>query len=119
MQQQPWSEQLANRFGKSLRNRREELGLKVQEVSDRTNLLGHPISRTTITDYELGRRKDRIMLGDAVTLSHALSMDLLPILIDAGAPDGGTLHIEDEANALIEKGIDTAIERITNVMKGA
>lgn len=82
-----WSEQLIARFGKSLRARRDHLGLKAQDVSDRTEALGHPVSRTAITDYELGRRKDRLMIGDALVLAEALNMPLAGLLYPE-MPDG-------------------------------
>lgn len=82
-----WSEHLVSNFAKAARNRREELGLKVQDVADRTAELGHPISRSAITDYELSRRKDRLMLGDALVLAEALQTTL-HMLLYPNQPDG-------------------------------
>lgn len=82
-----WSEQLVSRFAASLRSHRVRLGLSAQDVADRTEQLGHPVSRTAIADFELGRRKDRLMLGDAVALADALRMPLAMLLYPE-MPDG-------------------------------
>lgn len=82
-----WSEQLVSRFAARLRERRTDLRLSAQDLADRTEKLGHPVSRTAIADFELGRRKDRLMLGDALALAEALRMPFAALLYPH-MPDG-------------------------------
>lgn len=82
-----WSEQLVSRFAAQLRERRTKLDLSAQQLADRTEEMGHPVSRTAIADFELGRRKDRLMLGDALVLAEALRMPLAAMLYPQ-LPDG-------------------------------
>ncbi|HKM24230.1 MAG TPA: helix-turn-helix domain-containing protein [Corynebacterium sp.] len=113
-----WSEQLVSRFSASLRARREQLGLRVQDLADRTTEMGHPVSRSAITDYELGRRKDRLMLGDALALAEVLDLPLIDILADAGTPDERTENrISRDRDAIHERGREAAISKIVGLMR--
>lgn len=82
-----WSEELVTRIAKKVRERRSELHLSAQEVADRSKALGHPISRSAISDLENSRRKDRLLIGDAVILAEALSIPLSTLMFPQ-LPDG-------------------------------
>lgn len=82
-----WSEQLVTRMAATLRARRTQLGLSVQQVADRTADLGHPLNRSTLSDLENGRRKDRLMIGDALALAEVLRIPLGQLLYPS-QPDG-------------------------------
>lgn len=82
-----WSESLVTRIAGAIRTRRQQLGLSVQEVADRTAELGHPLNRSTLSDLENGRRKDRLLIGDALALAHVLRMPVGALLYP-NLPDG-------------------------------
>lgn len=67
-----WGEQTVQRVANEVRRRRTELKLSAQALADRTATLGHPVSRTTIADLELGRRGERLLLPDLIVLAAAL-----------------------------------------------
>ena len=46
--------------------------MSAQALSDRVTELGHPVSRTTISDLELGRRGERLLVPDLIALAAAL-----------------------------------------------
>lgn len=82
-----WSETLVSSFAASIRKRRQELDLRAQDVADRTAALGHPLNRYVISDLENGRRKDRLMIGDALVIAEALRVPL-GYLLFPNQPDG-------------------------------
>lgn len=82
-----WSEELAARFGATIKERRKILGITAVELSARTKALGHTVSRSAIADFELGRRKDRVMIGDALVLAECLRIPLGYMLFPQ-QPDG-------------------------------
>lgn len=113
-----WSEQLVTRMAATLRARRTQLGLSVQQVADRTADLGHPLNRSTLSDLENGRRKDRLMIGDALALAEVLDLPLIGILADAGTPDGHTYNrISRDRDAIHERGRGAAISKIVGLMR--
>lgn len=67
-----WGEDTVQRAATEIRRRRTQLGLSAQTLSDRTAELGHPVSRTTISDLELGRRGERLLVPDLIVLAAAL-----------------------------------------------
>lgn len=92
-----WGSDIANVIATAVKAKRKELGMSAQQLADRTEELGNPVSRTAIADYELGRRKDRLMLGDALILLHILGLDLTTILAGSTLPDGNPLRAGEEA----------------------
>lgn len=75
-----WSEELAERFGKTVQHYRKKFGLTQQELADETVKIGHGVTRSALADYELGRRKDRLPIGDALAISYALGVPLGTLL---------------------------------------
>lgn len=67
-----WGEDTVQRAAAEIRRRRTQLGLSAQALSDRTAELGHTVSRTTISDLELGRRGERLLVPDIIVLAAAL-----------------------------------------------
>lgn len=67
-----WGEDTVQRAAAEVRRRRTQLGLSAQALSDRTAELGHTVSRTTISDLELGRRGERLLVPDLIVLAAAL-----------------------------------------------
>lgn len=67
-----WAAETVNRTAAEIRRRRQELGLSAQALSERTTALGHTVSRATISDLELGRRGERLLVPDLIVLAAAL-----------------------------------------------
>lgn len=67
-----WAIDTVNRTAAEIRRRRQELGLSAQALSERTKALGHTVSRATISDLELGRRGERLLVPDLIVLAAAL-----------------------------------------------
>lgn len=67
-----WATETVERATAEIRRRRQALGLSAQALSDRTTELGHTVSRATISDLELGRRGERLLVPDLVVLAAAL-----------------------------------------------
>lgn len=81
-----WADTLVEVFAESVRKRRDELGLSAQKLSDRTAAIGHPVSRAVISDLET-KRRNRLLLPDALALAEALNTSLATLLYPA-MPDG-------------------------------
>lgn len=75
-----WSENLVSNIAATIRKRRQELGLSVQDVADRTADLGHPLNRSTLSDLENDRRKDRLFIGDLLALAESLRVHPVELL---------------------------------------
>lgn len=77
-----WADTLVEVFAESVRKRRDELGLSAQKLSDRTAAIGHPVSRAVISDLET-KRRNRLLLPDALALAEALNTSLATLLYPA------------------------------------
>lgn len=62
-----------------MRQRRGHLNLSAQQVADRTEQLGAPISRTVIADLENGRRR-YVSTSELVAIAQALTMTPIHLL---------------------------------------
>lgn len=79
-----WASETTARIGEQIRLHRQ--GRPAMWLADRTAELGHPISRTAISEYETGKRK-AISVTDLVTIAAAL--EIPPVtLIYPHLPDG-------------------------------
>lgn len=87
-----WSNRLVQTIGEQIKVRRAELGLTAQELADRTEQLGHPISRSTISQFEAGTRKGRIVIGDLLILAEALATSIGHLMYP-GQPDGNVERV--------------------------
>lgn len=77
-----WSNDLVKKFSKAMRARRKALSWSVQDLSDKTDELGHPISRSTLSGLENNRNKDRLNLPDVIVVCEALDLPLRAFLFD-------------------------------------
>ena len=71
MTQQGWSEQLTARIAAEIKRLRGERS--AQWLSDRTAEFGHRVSRSTISDMEVGRRT-RLELSEMIVMARALNV---------------------------------------------
>ncbi len=74
-----WPDEVTTRIASEIKRLRSEvLDISGQALSDRTDKLGHRVSRSTISEIESGRRKS-ITVADLVILAAAL--DTVPIAL--------------------------------------
>lgn len=71
-----WAEGVSKLIAENLKALRKRADLSAAEVSKRTADMGHPISRSVISDFESGRKKN-ISVPDFLVLAYAL--DALPL----------------------------------------
>ncbi|WP_449279110.1 helix-turn-helix domain-containing protein [Leucobacter sp. GX24907] len=95
-------------FGKQIAKYRRKRGMSAQDLSD---VLGGTPSRSSIANWETGRRKD-ITVTELVSVAGALSVE--PVMI---CPELDTGHESRVASARFI--IDDAIERATRLLTGA
>lgn len=81
-----WVETMAAQIGQGIDSARH--GRSDQWISDRTEVLGHPISRTAISEYRRGKRKT-MPVTDLLVISAALGAPPVTILFP-GLPDAPT-----------------------------
>ncbi|OBB71575.1 helix-turn-helix domain-containing protein [Mycobacterium sp. 852014-52144_SCH5372336] len=72
MNTQGWAEGQTLRIGKEVRRLRDAQDLSARELADRTADLGHHVTRTAITDLEIGRRK-QLTVAELTVLAYALN----------------------------------------------
>ena len=77
-----WSNNLVQEFSKAMRLRRKSLSWSVQDLVDKTEELGHKISRSTLSGLENNRNKDRLNLPDAIVICEALELPLRALLCE-------------------------------------
>lgn len=82
-----WELDLAERFGRAVRERRAALGLSAQQVSDRTRGFGYPVTRVAISKIEGNTRSGKIDVAELLTLALALEIPP-PLLLFPDFPDG-------------------------------
>ncbi|SLI47288.1 hypothetical protein [Mycobacteroides abscessus] len=80
-----WAQEMATRVGKALRDLRGRRS--AQWLSDATAALGHRVTRTLITDLEIGRRKG-ILVHELAVLAAALGVTPAVLLTWGSVPDG-------------------------------
>ena len=87
---QQWETELTTRIAGEIRRLRTALGLSAQALADRTVVLECPVSRSAITDIELGRRK-YITVTELTALAAAL--DTAPVTLVYPGPYGEPVEI--------------------------
>ncbi|WAL46788.1 helix-turn-helix domain-containing protein [Rhodococcus pyridinivorans] len=80
-----WTDETAKRIGKAIQEARGKTRT-AQWLADRTRDLGHPISRTAISEYENGKRKT-MPVTDLVVISAALNVPPALLLYPAQPDD--------------------------------
>lgn len=81
-----WSDHTIDQFVKSMKERRTHLAKSLQDIAETTELLGHPINRSTLSNYETGRSR-KIALPDALIIAAALDTSLA-LMLYPNMPDG-------------------------------
>lgn len=79
MSTQSFDEALVSRIAPEVRRLRSEKKLSAQKLADRTEEIGFCVSRATITEIEIGRRK-YISIGELLVLAAALDVSLLDLV---------------------------------------
>lgn len=77
MQSKEWQQKFADQVGKGIDNARE--GRSDQWIADRTKELGHPLSRTAISEYRRGVRKS-MPVTDLMIIAQALRVPPVTLL---------------------------------------
>lgn len=80
-----WSDEMTKRVGEQIKTLRGKLR-SAQWLADRTVELGHPVSRTAISEFETNKRKT-ISVADLTVLAAALGVPPIA-LIFPDLPDG-------------------------------
>lgn len=76
-----WGERFILRACERIRQARRSQGLSVRELAERTNELGHPVSRQVLVNLEAGRR-GALSIDDLFMIAHALEVNPLFLLFD-------------------------------------
>lgn len=88
---QQWAEDQAAAVGKQVRQLREQPPKRsAQWLADRTETLGYLVSRSTIADLEIGRRK-HVLVSELLVLAKALGVP--PILLLYPAMPSGDVEV--------------------------
>ncbi|MCW1820793.1 MULTISPECIES: helix-turn-helix domain-containing protein [Mycolicibacterium] len=85
MKTQSWSENQTARIGREVRRLRDARGWSAQRLADRTRELGYQVTRTVISDVEIGRRQ-QLSVAEMTVLARAL--DTSPAALMYPAPEG-------------------------------
>ena len=72
MDTQDWPAAQTARIGQAIRQLRKDQNRSAQQVADRTKELGYEVTRTAITDLEIGRRKN-VTIAELTMLARALN----------------------------------------------
>ncbi|OKK18457.1 hypothetical protein AMK16_19410 [Streptomyces sp. CB00455] len=78
-----WADHVMATVANEVRRRRKEIGWSAQELSDRCELLGHPIPRNVIANMESGRRAN-LPLVDVIVLAEALWTNPICLIYPVG-----------------------------------
>lgn len=89
-----WAQEMATRVGKALRDLRGRRS--AQWLSDATAALGHRVTRTLITDLEIGRRKG-VAVHELAVLAAALGVTPAVLLTWGAVPDGTVEYLPGRA----------------------
>lgn len=84
MQSKKWHEEIIANIGRAVENARD--GKSDRWISERTEKLGNPLSRTAVSEYRRGVRKT-ISIADWLTLAAALGVPPVSLLLPE-LPDG-------------------------------
>jgi transcriptional regulator with XRE-family HTH domain len=82
-----WQVDLAQRVGRAVQGRRKELKLTAQQLAERTDKLGYPVTRVAISKIESGQRAGKLDLAELIVLGEALGVPPVA-LIYPDLPDG-------------------------------
>ena len=77
-----FSLQLTKNFSRIMRIRRQNLGWSAQDLTNKTEELGHKVSRSSLSGLENNRNKDRLNLPDALVIAEALQLPLRAMLFE-------------------------------------
>jgi transcriptional regulator with XRE-family HTH domain len=91
-----WAKQMTDRIGETIRELREPQS--VQWLEDRTDELGHRVSRSTVNELENKRRKS-ITLADVMVLAAALEVPVGHLIY----PPDGPIIVEALPDLLIPR----------------
>ncbi|MFT3660010.1 MAG: helix-turn-helix transcriptional regulator [Gordonia sp. (in: high G+C Gram-positive bacteria)] len=81
-----WNQQTTERIASSVQARRKAKKMTAAQLADRTAELGHPLSRSVISDIETGRKRS-LEVGELIVLAAALGVPPI-VLIYPDIPDG-------------------------------
>lgn len=93
-----WASETTARIGEQIRLHRQ--GRPAMWLAERTAELGHPISRTAISEYETGKRK-AIPVTDLVAIAAALEVPPIT-LIYPHLPDGPVEVLPDVSSSSLD-----------------
>jgi transcriptional regulator with XRE-family HTH domain len=79
-----WADELHTRIAKAIRTARKDK-MSAEHLADECTRLGYPISRSTLANYETGRKK-RLDVADLMVIAKALDVSPLALLFN-GEPD--------------------------------
>ena len=85
MEHDEWARELTYRVGTEVRAIRTRLGLTAQQLSDKTEELGMPVSRSRIAAMEGGKRGGVVTVAELIVLARALGVPPL-LLLYPGVP---------------------------------
>jgi transcriptional regulator with XRE-family HTH domain len=91
-----WAKQMTDRIGETIRELREPQS--VQWLEDRTDELGHRVSRSTVNELENQRRKS-VTLADVMVIAAALDVPLAHLIW----PPNGPLAVEALPGKLVPR----------------
>lgn len=74
-----WANDLHSRIADAVKARRKEIGISAEQLSDKCARLGYPISRSTLANYESGRKR-RLDIADLLIIATALDISPLELL---------------------------------------
>jgi transcriptional regulator with XRE-family HTH domain len=81
-----WQKDMAERVGRAVQTRRQDLKMTAAVLAKRTAELGYPVSRVAIGKLENNHREGKFDLAELLVLAAAL--DIAPLeLLYPGAPD--------------------------------
>lgn len=98
MSQKSFDEQIVAGVAEEIRRLRKLQGMSVQKVADRTAEVGNPISRSTIADMELGRRKF-VTAGELMTIAYVLNVPPAALMFPGPYQDDSTVEMLPGVNA--------------------
>lgn len=81
-----WSEAVHQRIAQAVRNARAARRLTAQQVAEKTEWLGYPVSRSQIANYESGR-KQGLDVTELLVIAAALDVAPLSLLFPGESDD--------------------------------
>jgi transcriptional regulator with XRE-family HTH domain len=74
-----WGDELHSRIAEAVKARRKENKISAEQLADECERLGYPISRSTLANYESGRKR-RLDVSDLMVIAAALQVSPLALL---------------------------------------